>query len=288
MKDYIKLLRVPQWIKNVFVFVPIIFSKNLFHPEPLINVVIGFFAFGVVSSIVYVFNDIHDREADRLHPKKKDRPLASGKVSPNNAYLLILVLVIVELVLINFVNFSFILVLAGYLVLNVFYSVKLKNIVILDLLCIAGGFMLRVLGGAFVIDVYVSRWLVLTTLFISLFLAVMKRKSELNLELGENGYRQVLDDYSHEFINQISAVSSGGVIISYALYTVADRTVTYFQTENLIYTTIIVVFGIFRYMYLAYQKSEGENTIDVLISDIPMIIASALYFASAVLIIYFG
>lgn len=288
MKDYIKLLRVPQWIKNVFVFVPIIFSKNLFHPEPLINVVIGFFAFGVVSSIVYVFNDIHDREADRLHPKKKDRPLASGKVSPNNAYLLILILVIVELVLINFVNFSFILVLAGYLVLNVFYSVKLKNIVILDLLCIAGGFMLRVLGGAFVIDVYVSRWLVLTTLFISLFLAVMKRKSELNLELGENGYRQVLDDYSHEFINQISAVSSGGVIISYALYTVADRTVTYFQTENLIYTTIIVVFGIFRYMYLAYQKSEGENTIDVLISDIPMIIASALYFASAVLIIYFG
>jgi hypothetical protein len=157
----------------------------------------------------------------------------------------------------------------------------------LDLLCIAGGFMLRVLGGAFVIDVYVSSWLVLTTLFISLFLAVMKRKSELNLNIGDNGARKVLNDYSHEFINQISAVSAGGVIISYALYTVADRTVTYFQTENLIYTTIIVVFGIFRYMFLAYRKSEGENTIDVLISDMAMITASILYIVSTVAIIYF-
>ena len=227
-----------------------------------------------------------DIEADRQHPKKKNRPLASGAVSKTNAVILMIVLGIGALSLNFLFSVEFMLVLLAYVIVNIAYTLYFKTVVIVDLMCIAGGFMLRVLGGALVIDVYVSSWLILTTLFISLFLAVMKRRSEL-VSSGEAGRtRKVLKDYSIYFIDQISAISAAAVILSYAVYTVAPRTIEHFHTENLVYTTIFVLFGIFRYMFLVVKKSRGENAVEILITDVPTLLNLFFYVASVVYIIY--
>ena len=285
--DYLRLLRISHWIKNLFVFVPILFAKHLFEMDYFAEVLLAFFAFSFASSLVYVFNDLIDAEYDRQHPAKKNRPIASGKISSNNAKIIVLILFVIVAALTTQLNWQFNLSLAAYLIINVLYTVKLKDIIILDLFCIASGFMLRVLAGAFVIDVYVSKWLILTTMFLALYLAVMKRRSELTIQ-NNNDTRLVLKDYSEKFIDQISAISSGGLIICYALYSVAERTVAEFGTDYFVLTTIFVVFGVFRYMYLVLKKSKGENPTEVMLSDTPMIVNTLLYILVITGIIYFA
>jgi 4-hydroxybenzoate polyprenyltransferase len=284
----IKLIRIPQWIKNLFVFVPLVFSLNLFNTGYLLISIQAFIAFCLTSSIVYIVNDITDAEADRAHPKKKNRPIASGKISPRQGGLIALAFGLAVAALCINLNFTFVLLLILFFLINVLYSLKLKHVVLLDIFSIAAGFLIRVLAGAVVISVAVSSWLILTTMFISLFLAVMKRHSEL--EIVENGSnsdtRKVLAFYSLNFADQLATVAAAGVIICYALYTVSERTITVFKTENLIYTTPFVVFGIFRYMYLVYMNKEGENTSQMLITDLQLIITVLLYMAVTMLIIY--
>lgn len=288
LTQVLKLIRIPQWIKNLFVFVPLVFSLNLFHTDYLLISIKAFIAFCLTSSIVYIVNDITDAEADRAHPKKKNRPIASGKISPGQGGAIAIVLAIVVAVLCINLNLPFVLLLILFLLINVLYSLKLKHVVLLDIFSIAAGFLIRVLSGAVVISVAVSSWLILTTMFISLFLAVMKRHSEL--EIVENGSntetRKVLAFYSLNFADQLATVAAAGVIICYALYTVSERTIMVFKTENLIYTTPFVVFGIFRYMYLVYMNKQGENTTKILISDMQMTVTVALYIIVTLLIIY--
>jgi 4-hydroxybenzoate polyprenyltransferase len=288
IKSFIKLFRIPQWIKNFFIFVPLVFSKNLFEGEYLAIAVAGFFLFSVTSSVVYVINDIIDIEADKSHPQKKFRPLASGKISRKSAFISVLILVIIVAVFTPLFNILFALTLIFYFLLNVLYSFWLKHVVILDVFCIAGGFMLRIIAGAVIIDVQISSWLILTTMFISLFLGIMKRHSELTvLEGNENvTTRKVLGQYSLNFSDQIATIAAAGVIICYALYTVSERTVGVFGTDKLIYTTPFVVFGIFRYMFLVYINKQGENTTQIMLTDKPMIITVILYFITIVLIVY--
>jgi len=286
LRNYIKLFRVSDWVKNLFVFVPLIFSKNLFHFDSFEKVFLGFIVFSLVSSIVYIFNDIIDIEQDRKHPKKKLRPLANGSISVKKAIITIVILIIITLPTYKLFPSKFNYVLLGYLILNFFYTISLKKIVILDILCIAGGFMLRVIGGAYVISVYVSSWLILTTLFISLFLAIMKRYSELAINKKEADTRKVLEEYSLDFAKQIASITAAGIIISYALYTVSSRTINVFHTESLIYTTVFVVFGVFRYMFLIYEKNKGENTVEILLKDFPMMLNILLYLFTIVVIIY--
>lgn len=286
--DYLRLLRIPHWIKNLFVFVPLIFAKYLFEWGFFSEVLLAFVSFSIASSLVYVFNDLIDADYDRQHPVKKDRPIASGKISPTSAKSLIGFLIVVLLVITLQLNLAFNLALLAYLLINFFYTIKLKNVIIVDLFCIASGFMLRVLAGAFVIDVYISKWLILTTMFLALYLAVMKRRSELVAQNNESETRAVLKDYSERFIDQISAIASGGLIICYALYSVSDRTMAEFGTEYLVFTTVFVVFGVFRYMYLVLKKSKGENPTEVMLTDIPMIINVLLYVAVVTFIIYDG
>lgn len=285
----LKLIRIPQWIKNFFVFVPLIFSLNLFHREYFFSALLGFFIFCLTSSIVYIINDIIDAEADRAHPKKKYRPIASGKISPLTGSVLAIFLGIIVVILCIRLNNSFIILLALYLLINIFYSLKLKHLVLLDIFSIAAGFLIRVLAGAVIINVVVSGWLILTTMFISLFLAVMKRHSELVLlpEDSNSSTRKVLSFYSLDFADQIATIAAAGVIICYALYTLAERTISVFKTENLIYTTPFVVFGIFRYMFLVHMNKRGENTTRILITDIPMILTVILYVVTTMLIIYY-
>ena len=288
LKDYIRLIRVPQWIKNTFLFVPLLFSLNLFEIDFLEKTIAGFLIFCLTSGIVYIVNDISDIEADRAHPVKKDRPLAAGRISIKSAYILVVALAVPVIISLLFFNYKFGILLFSYFLLNVFYSLSFKHIVILDIFSIAAGFMIRVISGAFIINVEISYWLILTTMFISLFLASMKRHSELKLLLKEqnNATRKVLSEYSTNLTGQISTIAASAVIICYALYTVSQRTITVFGSERLIYTTPFVVFGIFRYMYLVYINDEGENTTQMMITDIPMIITVFLYVITSVLIIY--
>ncbi len=286
--NYLKLFRLPQWIKNLFVFVPLIFSKHLFDKNYLISALLAFLIFCLTSSIVYAMNDIVDAESDRLHPHKKSRPVASGKINVGQALSSAGALFVIVVLLLLKSSLLFVFAVGFYFILNILYSFVLKNIVLLDIFSIAAGFMLRVLAGAFAIGVSISSWLILTTMFISLFLAVMKRRSELNLTENVEfiATRKVLQYYSKNFADQMATVASAGVIICYALYTVAERTVTIFHTDNLIYTTPFVVFGIFRYMYLVYMNQKGENTTEVMITDPAMIVNVVLYILTTTLIIY--
>lgn len=285
IRNYLKLLRIKHWIKNGFVFVPLLFSKNLFDWDLLVLSVSAFFSFSFASSLVYVFNDIKDIGYDQNHPRKKTRPLASTVISIRKAYMICTFLAVLTAVSLILLNLEVASVVTAYVLLNIFYSIKLKNIVILDLIIIASGFVLRVISGAFAIDVQISSWLILTTLFLSIFLAVMKRRSEkLHLEGFET--RSVLDDYSYNFIDQISNISLAGIVICYALYTVSDRTLVYFGTDKLIYTTIFVFYGVSRYLFLVHKKQVDDNIVEVLVNDKPMLINFLLYILVVLLIIY--
>jgi 4-hydroxybenzoate polyprenyltransferase len=286
--NYLKLVRVPQWIKNFFVFVPLLFSQHLFDVDYFSTTLFAFVVFCLASSLIYVINDIIDTEADKAHTTKNNRPLPSGLISKRSALIVAIVLTAVIVILLPQFNKEFLYFVTAFVLLNVIYSFWFKHIVILDVFSIAAGFSIRVLAGAVVISVPISSWLILTTMFISLFLGVMKRHSELIL-VAENENapsRKVLSQYSLNFADQMATVAAAGVIICYALYTVSERTVSAFGTENLIYTTPFVVYGIFRFMYLEYISNKGDNTTKIVFSDLQIILTVLIYTITTVSIIY--
>jgi len=285
--EVIKLLRIQSWIKNIFIFVPLVFSKHLFDFNLLVNVFEGFFAFSFTSSFVYVFNDIIDAEKDRHHPQKKFRPIASQKINKKEVWLILFILLAIVIIFSLLLSSKFVLMLWLYIIINFAYTIYLKKIVIVDIFCIAAGFLIRVVSGAFIISVYLSNWLILTTIFLSLFLAVIKRRVEIANSFNSAIQREVLNDYSLDFIDLIAAITSASVILSYALYTVAERTIEAFGSEHLVFTTIFVIFGIFRYMFLALKKNMGENVAEVFLKDVPMIINLVLYLSVSLYLIYF-
>ncbi|MDH7605221.1 MAG: decaprenyl-phosphate phosphoribosyltransferase [Melioribacter sp.] len=283
---YLQLIRIPSWLKNIFVFVPLVFSKHLFDYDYLSKVIVAFITFSFASSIVYIFNDLMDIARDRIHPIKKNRPLAADLITVSEAKLILIIFSLITLLLCFFIWNKFVVVILIYVLINIFYSIRWKNLVIIDVFSISAGFMLRVIGGGLIISVYISNWLILTTLFLSLFLAIMKRRVEFVSYQKINEQREVLDKYSLSFIDQMVSITASGVVISYALYTVSARAVLEFGTEKLIYTTIFVLFGIFRYMYLAFKENKGENVIDLLLKDKPMIFNLLLYIIFTLSIIY--
>jgi 4-hydroxybenzoate polyprenyltransferase len=283
------LLRPAQWLKNVFLFAPLIFSKHLFEITYVWRETLAFSGFCFVSSIVYVINDIADREADKLHPIKRNRPLASGLFRFSDAVVVVLILLVFVGSLIPYLNVRFWYIVALYGFLNLAYSFWLKQVVIVDVFIIAAGFMLRVLAGVFAIEVVISSWLILCTLFVSVFLAISKRRGELLLRTTPDSYavRPVLKQYDVMFMDQIMTVAASGMAISYALYTVAERTVTIFRTENLIFTTVFVLFGIFRYIFLMRERKADDNPMHLLLSDAPSMVNILLWLLACVFIIYF-
>ncbi len=287
---YIQLARPRQWVKNLFLFAPLIFSRHLFEGSYFYTATLAFGAFCLLSSLVYVINDIADRESDRSHPLKKDRPLASGVVGIPSAVAFAVVLFAFVIVGALELNPLFGMAGALYFILNLLYSFRLKQYIIVDVFVIAAGFMLRVLAGAYAIEVSVSHWLVLCTLFVSIFLAVSKRRGELLLleSTDDLSVRPVLRQYDLGFIDQILTVAAAGMAISYALYTVAERTVRIFGTENLIFTTVFVLFGIFRYLYLMKSRQTEENPMYILLRDGVMIANISAWFLCCVLIIYYN
>ncbi len=287
---YLRLMRPIQWVKNVFVVVPLIFSKNLFNVSLFSQSFLALVSFCAAASSIYIINDIADRKIDMAHPVKRNRPIASGEISTvtGAAIATVLMVICVLLLWLGKVPAGAWLAIFAYVVVNLFYSFALKQIVLIDVFVIAVGFILRILAGGYAIDVKISSWLIMTTLFIAIFLGIAKRRSEFVQMNGSSNEiaRRVLADYDLSLIDQILSVSAASVIITYALYTVSERTVLAFRTEALIYTTIFVVYGIFRYLYLIHKMGLGENPTGVILADKPMIINIAFYVISVVAIIY--
>lgn len=283
-------MRPKQWVKNGFVFAPLIFAKELFEPAPLMLAVRAFAAFCLTASAVYIINDFADLDADRAHPEKRHRPLAAGTISTRQAIVILILLIAGSIALTVGMDPRFAVLLSLYFVINVAYSLKLRDVFLLDVFIIAAGFMLRVLSGAYAIDVRISSWLVLCSMFISLFLGFAKRRGELVLsqQAGEDAKRRTLKLYRVDFIDQLLTIAAAGTVISYALYTVAPGTVATFGTDRLIYTTVFVMYGVFRYIYLTHTSSDIENPTNAVISDVPIIVNALIWIAVSVFLIYFG
>jgi 4-hydroxybenzoate polyprenyltransferase len=285
----IRLIRPKQWIKNAFVFAALIFAKELFQTTPFLTALRAFGVFCLTASSVYIINDILDVEADRAHPKKRFRPIAAHIITVPQALILLGIIVCFNVLLAWPLPDAFKAIVVTYFVINLAYSFKLKEVILLDVFIIAAGFMLRVLGGAYAIGVVVSSWLVLCTMFISLFLGFAKRRGELVAvqTAGAQSERKVLQQYRLEVINQMLTITAAGTVISYALYTVAPRTLEIFGTDKLIYTTVFVIYGVFRYLHLVHATDSTENPTAVVASDIPIIVVAGLWIATCVVLIYF-
>src|SRR5262245_44329885 len=280
-------LRPRQWLKNSLVFAPLLFSHNLFAPRALLGALGAFATFCVTSSSIYLFNDIRDVAQDRLHPHKRLRPIAAGELGIRTASIAMVALLLLALAGGALVSPGFAAVVAFYWGINLLYSLWLKRQVILDVFVIASGFVLRVLAGGLAIAVPVSDWLLICTTLLALFLAFSKRRHELTV-LGEEAaaHRQVLGEYSRGFLDMMIAVVTASTVMSYALYTVSEETVRKFQTRSLILTLPFVLYGIFRYLYLVYQRNEGGDPTQTLLSDRPTVINLCLWAAAAAIIVY--
>jgi 4-hydroxybenzoate polyprenyltransferase len=285
----IRLLRPAHWAKNVFVLAPLAFAGKLFDAESLQRGLMAFAAFCLASSAVYVFNDIRDRAEDRLHPLKRHRPIAAGVVSVPVALVMGVALALASLTLAASLGLEFFTVLAIYLGLNQLYSAGLKHTVILDVMIVSLGFVLRVVAGGYAVDVRVSAWLLLCTFFIALFLAFSKRRHELILLADDaSGQRPVLSHYSPAFLDQMINVVTASTVVSYAMYAVSPETVEKFHTKDLIFTIPMVLFGIFRYLYLIYQKPTSRNPTEAILQDPPFLINLLVWALAALWIVYRG
>jgi 4-hydroxybenzoate polyprenyltransferase len=287
LKHVIVSMRPGQWVKNLFIFAGLIFSGNLFRPEVLIRVSNGFILFSLVASSIYIFNDIIDLEFDRAHPEKKNRPVAAGLLSVPAAYAGAIVLALAGLIGALTLDRLFFAILLSYLIINFAYTIKVKKMVILDIMCIASGFVLRVLAGTELAEVMPSDWLILCTIMLSLFLGFSKRRHELaTTSTDVLSHRKVLGEYSLSLLDQMIAVATACTVMSYALYTVSPQTVSRFGTRNLVFSIPFVIYGIYRYLYLIHQKNMGGNPTRELVSDIPLLINALLWALLVVLIIY--
>ena len=282
-------MRPRQWAKNVFVLAPLVFARQLDDPQVLGRAVLAFAAFSLLASAVYLFNDIRDREEDSHHPRKRDRPIAAGRLSVAAAATAAAVLAVAAGAMGLALGGAFLAILATYLLANLAYSVRLKRVVILDVMVLSFGFVLRVMAGGVAVGVEVSAWLILCTSFLALFLAFSKRRHELMLLADEaSEQRQVLTHYSPAFLDQMINVVTAGTVVAYAVYAISPETIEKFDTRDLIFTMPFVLFGIFRYLYLIYQRSSDLNPTEAILGDKPFLINILLWVASVVWVIYRG
>jgi len=286
LKGIIISLRPTHWVKNLVVFAALIFAENYSDTDKVITTIIAFAAFCMASSSIYILNDIFDRENDKLHPIKSNRPIASGVVSIPTALILTLALLILSLLISYKINVSTMLLVLAYLVLNFAYSMYLKNLVIIDVMSISAGFVLRAAAGAVAISVPISPWLLVCTTLLALFLGFGKRRHEVQL-LNESAveHRKSLEYYSIPFLDQMISVVTASTVVSYALYTLSAETVEHFGTRWLILTLPFVLYGIFRYLFLIFQLEKGGNPTKLLATDLPLLINVALWLASVILVI---
>ena len=283
----IKTMRPRQWIKNGFIFFALIFDRQLFMTEPFLRTVVGFFLFCLVSSAVYLFNDIADVEADRNHPEKKNRPIASGKLPIRVAWMSALLLAFIAIPLGYWLSPYFALILAAYLVINLLYSRWLKHVSILDVLIISSGFVLRVAAGVALIYPVerFSPWLYMITILFSLYVGLGKRRAELNLlAQGASAHRKVFEGYTLPLLDQYITIVSGMTIVAYSLYTFSAPNLP--ENHSMMLTIPFVVYGIFRYLQLIQVGHAAGSPDEVALKDRPLQI-TVLLWGLAVLAIFY-
>ncbi|MEX2147007.1 MAG: decaprenyl-phosphate phosphoribosyltransferase [Candidatus Rokuibacteriota bacterium] len=279
-------LRPRQWIKNLFVFAAVIFSQQLFTPA-LWRAAGAFLIFCALSGAMYLINDVMDRDKDRLHPRKRERPVAAGRLSPRAAVGAGLLLLAVALAAAALRSGGLLLVAAGYVTLLTAYSLGLKHVVIVDVIVVACGFVLRAVAGAVAVGVEISGWLLICTVQLALVLALGKRRHEyLTLEGEAARHRPILAEYSAGLLDQMIAVVTASTVTAYALYTMSPETVAKFHTPWLPVTLPFVLYGVFRYLYLLYRKELGGNPSEVVLHDRPLLINAVCWIAAVLVILY--
>lgn len=278
----LQMLRPRQWIKNLFLMGAIVFSFSLNNTLLLIKATEGFFVFCLLSSSVYILNDIVDIENDKIHPEKRLRPIASGKISRHLAVTALFLITVISFSFAYFLGKSFFMVSLVYFLTSNCYSLLLKKIVILDVLMIAFGFVLRAYAGAVVIGVEVSVWLLLCTFLLALFIGFNKRRYEIILlDKDALSHRKTLDEYNIELVNHMISVSSSCTLMAYCLYTFNS-----IHSQNLMITIPFVVYGLFRFQYLSSKKNMGGSADAVLTKDLPMVVNIILWVLTCIIILY--
>jgi len=285
----IRLARPAQWIKNSVVLAALVFAGTI---RDTAKAELAFAAAGIfclLSSAIYTYNDLIDRHKDKAHPLKKDRPLASGAVSPTTAIVMVVILLAAGLIAAYWLNQTFLLVAVGFVAVNLLYTLLLKDIVILDAMTLALSFVVRAYAGAAAIEVPASKWMLINTLLLALFLGFGKRRHELVLlENDAHTHRKSLSKYSPYLLDQLIGVTTASVVVMYMLYTFSVEVSQKLKTENLYLTIPFVVYGIFRYLYLIHRKAEGGSPTRVMFADKPLLATVSLWLVAVILILYHG
>lgn len=280
-------LRPDQWTKNLIVFAALVFAVKLFDPAALALASAAFLIFCALSGSVYLINDVSDREADRLHPLKRLRPIASGALGAGTALGWAVGLAVVALAAAYALRPLFAVAAAAYLALFALYTHTLKHVVILDVMSIAIGFVLRAVAGGLVIGVPVSDWLLVCTILLALFLGLAKRRHEITaLADGASGHRRILEEYDPYLLDQMIAIVAAATLVVYVIYCASPETAERFGTHLLVLTTPFPIYGIFRYLYLVHRKHGGGSPSDLLLRDRPLLGCVALWGIAVVTIIY--
>lgn len=284
LTTFFKLIRIKQWLKNIFIFAPLVFSHRLLNIDDFIKTTVIFFAFSLVCVLVYIINDIHDKKQDIMHPRKKLRPIASGAISTAAALILGIISFVAGITLAFLTGkYMTIVALLIYTVLNLLYTFLLKQFIILDVFIIAAGFCIRVITGAIAIDVTTSQWIIATTFAVSLVLGFGKRRHELlSLKHEAIEHREILGEYTPQLLNIMICISASITAVSYMFYTMESG------ISELFYTFPLVLYALFRYLYLVYDKNKGGKPEEDLINDKGIIIAAVLWGLMIIGILYFS
>lgn len=292
MRNIITLLRPHQWLKNLFIFLPLFFSRHLVDWEYIYPCIISFVAYCFAASSVYCFNDIWDVASDRLHPKKCKRPIASGKISRKEGYWITLICIMISLLLAilgTIDNHHYLLkILCFYIIVNIAYYIKLKQIAIVDVFIIAIGFVLRIFAGGLVANIYISQWIVLMTFLLALFLAFAKRRDDVVIyeDTGMKVRRNV-NRYNLQFMNQALAIIASVTMVCYIMYTVSDEVIERMHTSYLYVTSIFVLAGIMRYLQLTIVDVKSGSPTKILMKDLFIQICILSWILCFWVIIYF-
>lgn len=264
-----RILRPNHWIKNLLIFAPLFFAKDFFNIPSLLSEICLFIAFCALASSVYIFNDLRDKNEDKFHPLKKVRPLASGEISKTNAIILMVIMLSIASVisfLFSFPPFTMA-ILASYVLLNLFYSLWLKQLPIVDIFSVASMYVMRIYAGGSLLNIHLSAWIILCTFFLALFLVVAKRRSEFNALVNKNKTRKVMQLYNNAFLDHMLTISTTFCLISYSFYLVS------FDDNAILFAFFFVLFGIMRYLYLVYGQDLGQSPESIVIKDPWMIVS---------------
>lgn len=284
---YLKLLRPKDWAKNLFLFIPLFFGREIFNSAKLIQVSLGFIAFSCIASSIYIINDYRDREDDRKHPVKCKRPLASGAVSPTTALIICGLLIICGFGLAWFIRDKFLFVLVIYFLINLGYSMGLKAVPILDIMLLAAGFVLRIKAGSVISYVPLSEWIVIMVFLLAVFMAIGKRRDDVLLKMSSGlDMRKSVKGYNLELLNTLLALVCAVIVVAYFMYTMSPVTVAYMGSTRLYYTCVFVLAGIMRYLQIIYVSADSGSPTKILYKDRFIQITLILWIASYILLLY--